>query len=200
MINFKRFVCAATLLAISGLSHASIYSVSLSDADGPEIRGSVDTQANTFTLSSWIDNGAPAAFWTPTVTNLVYTAVSANGNMFDVADDWDGTISNTWGFIANDSNNDILWNEGDYTEDQRFHGWGGAIGVGNRLFVDNSTEFTWRWAPTGSDTVTTITFDNVVVALVDNTPPRGVSAPALGILTLLAGTFLLGRQRAQKRA
>jgi hypothetical protein len=162
--RMKKYLLLAALVAPS-CANAALYDVALVDLDGPQIVGQVNTTTNKFVVTSWTENPGGIATWSPTLASLplTYTAFINSGAVYDVPDNWAGTVDLTWGFIADRSNASIQWNEGVYTEPLRHHGWGGGINDQGGIATQFFTEKNWQWAPTAATLVNTITFNSVSV-------------------------------------
>lgn len=156
---------AATLItfgSLAGGANAAIFSVSLNDFDGYQISGTVDSATDVFTITSWSESGGFAG-WLPENASLpIILSARTQIGLFDVPDDWGGTIDNSWGFISDLSNNALVWSDGDYTETKRHFGWGAGISSTGSILT-SSSEDTLRWSPTGATTINTYTFDEVSV-------------------------------------
>lgn len=181
---------AATLITLgtlAGGANAAIFAVSLNDFDGYQISGTVDSATDVFTITSWSESGGFAG-WLPENTSLPITlSARTQVGSFDVPDNWGGTIDSSWGFISDQSNNALVWSDGDYTELNRHFGWGAAIAQFG-LINTSSSEDTLRWSPTGATSVSTYTFDEVSVSLIPE--------PSLAFLL---GVGALGLAMARRR-
>jgi hypothetical protein len=182
---FLAIACLCSLVPCQSL-HATLFHVSLIDDDGPQILGEVDSGTDTFTVTSWLENAGGTAFWSPSQASLpvLYTALDPTGAVFDVPEDWNGTIDLTWGFVADLRNADITWNEGVYTDIIRHHGWGGGVSRSLGLKVDFFDYTRWQWTPTGPSAVDTPTFDSIAVTVIPE--PASMVLFCLGALGLVA--------------
>jgi PEP-CTERM motif len=178
-----------TFLILLSLTYSSSSSATLFDVylDHPfaRITGQVDTITDVFTASSWLDPSGLDSVWTPNSSffPLTYTATDASGGVFDVPDNWDGLIDTTWGFIADLSNDEITWLEGDYLEDNRHHGWGAGIGANGNVHVEFYTQDQLQWVATGRTSVRTLNFNTVSVKQ-DVPVPATLSLMALALAAL----------------
>jgi hypothetical protein len=180
METMRRIILVLSLVCLFGAGPASatVFFIELIDTDDQlTIRGEVDSATNKLTVTSW-ENIGPIAFWNPdpgVPSNLPisYTALDSVGVNFDVPDNWDGTISSDWGFVADLPNTAIAWVEGAYVEVIRHHGWGAGVQAVGGLDVSQN-EFVWHWTPTGSDTFDDITFETVNVTVIPE--------PSVGVL------------------
>lgn len=130
--------CALYLVVFTTTANAALIDVFFTDLDGPQWTGSVDTSADTLTISSWTEGIGGISYWTPSSLPLVWDAKDNSGSSFDVPDDWDGTIGSTWGYLSPDDLSAISWNEGTFDSGLNtvIPGWGisslnGAINVSN---------------------------------------------------------------------
>lgn len=101
------------------------------DAGGPIWRGVVDTQADTLTIFHWEEIPGSTEFWVPSLLNgpLVWPAVGADGNPFDVPDTFGSlpVIDANWGFVSPLSLHQMTWVQGTTglpVEAEYFPGWG----------------------------------------------------------------------------
>ena len=62
-----------------------------------------------------------------------WPARDASGNLFDVPDTFDGTISNSFGFYSPETLKEMSWNEGTHTGLDFHPGWGGLHGSSGYL-------------------------------------------------------------------
>lgn len=141
---------------------AALFNVDLVDNDGPHIMGYVDTTANTMTVTSWTENPGGNSFWTASNLPRTYDAVDAVGDPFDVPDNWDGTIGNTWGFLNPLGNMSAGWNEGTFVNDTSSDGWGIFRVAGTNHAGTNETQ--WSAIPVDPNSAPTATFDAVTVS------------------------------------
>lgn len=181
-------VVAVSLFSSSN-SLAAMYSVDLFDVQGPHIKGIVDTTADTFTINSWTENAGGIAYWTASDLPRTYPAVNATGGGFDVPDNWNGTIGNTWGFINPNSLPNAGYHEGSYFSGALAHdGWGGWIDSTNSISVAFN-QLRWPVVPVHDRAASTIDFETVRI--------RQVPEPATAALAslLLAGTAGMFRRR-----
>lgn len=109
------------------------YSVSFTPfLPGIEWEGIVNTHTDTLKITEW--NSQPNSnFWTPESIPLELSAVTSNGDPFDIPNQWDGNIGDDWAFISKTSNFDLSWLEGspDPFFKEVFFGWTGAFQQGN---------------------------------------------------------------------
>lgn len=125
------------------------------DNGGPHWKGFVDTVADTLTITSWVDLAGTPEFWTPlwspslADSPLVWHAVGAHGEPFDVPDDFLGEITPSFAFISPVSARNMAWNEGQWgvksvfslPEEADFYpGWGG---VRKPVSVDGQLELVY---------------------------------------------------------
>ena len=189
------FLVLGLMLAVPIGAGAAVFDVEFNDFDGPHWTGQVDTTTDTLTIQTWVENpGLPDVF-SPASLPLTLDALTINGvgGPFDVPDNWDGTISTTWGFIFGAPNASIVWNEGTPTP---FHnttrfGWGGLADGGVPLF-SAWTHLSMGDVPGSSPTTNSfLRADTVTVTEVV------IPAPAAGWmgLVLLGGMVRGGRQR-----
>lgn len=179
-------ILGATIVT-STVSHAALFSVELFDFQGPNIKGIVDTTADTFTINSWTENSGGLAYWTASDLPRTYPATNASGGSFDVPDNWNGTIDNSWGFINPNSLPNAGYNEGTFFSGALAHdGWGGWITSSNSVSVAfNQTR--WPVVPIHDRTASTIDFETVRIARVPE--------PATAVMTGLTLLGMLGRCR-----
>ncbi len=138
-------------LAMSETCLAQLYTVEFNDLDGPRWTGLVDTDTNDLFIQSWTENPGGVEFWTPQSLQFLNLKTDLGNDPFDILDDWDGTIDDTWGFITFFSNSDRTWNEGNFTNLSPILGWGALI---NDSVIDTTgTEMVLRNVPTGPTTV-----------------------------------------------
>ncbi|MBX3432818.1 MAG: hypothetical protein KF847_05825 [Pirellulales bacterium] len=83
-------------------------------AGGPLWTGVVDTTTNTLTINTWIELPLHGAeFWVPQNLPLVWPAKHFNdlgeAADYDVPDDFDGTIDQTWAFISDQTLREMAW-------------------------------------------------------------------------------------------
>jgi len=105
--------------------NATLYSLEWSLSDGePLILGIVDTEQDLLKINHWSDRDLTPTSdhfaWTPDLTNAsVFPAnewhmyaYQANGEIFDIPNNWDGNIGVDWGFISSIDLDSIPWNQG----------------------------------------------------------------------------------------
>lgn len=118
--------------------------------DDVVVTGIVDTTADTLTITDFDPGTTP--LWTPALPATL-EARQFPFATWDIADNFDGTLTNTEGFIYIPSNNSITWDEGTVIEGSGgdFFGLGGGISSGNVFFTGNKLQ---AW-PTSSTMETT---------------------------------------------
>lgn len=114
---------------------ATLFSVHLgwSGTGSFDVYGSVDTSTDSFTINSWTGSGSP---WTPDAGEFPITlqaqtlAGLGTSVAYDVADNWDGTMSG-WAFLLppGTSVGDLTWNQGTPLLPTSSFGWGGFRGA-----------------------------------------------------------------------
>lgn len=142
-----KLTVVAFCLVPTACAQADIVFIDYNVSTGPHWTGTVDTIADTLTITSWAEQSGGSQGWTPITTPLpVWSAVNSSGNPYDVSDSFDGTISGSWGFISPVSVTAMSWNEGSpqSTFSSYFTGWGARrSGAGGLSVAPNETEFGW---------------------------------------------------------
>lgn len=141
-------LCVLTfLLLYSATVNSALFSVEFTDLDGPQWSGLVDTTTDTATINSWIENPGGTDFWTPVNLPLTLIAVDGSGN-YDVPDNWDGSIDNTWGFLSTAHLSGIIFNEGLFPDTFSTPGWGASFDGGAISVEQNEFQLVnWPYAP-----------------------------------------------------
>ncbi len=133
---FKYLNILVLLFAFSP-AHATLFDVTWSNGNGSHWTGAVDTTHNTLVIYSWTEKDSGAWLTLSPSKSIIFDAVDINGNTFEIADNWDGTIGTDWAFFSRLSIGEIEWNEGTYTggysED--------PIGWGGRSFTQNGSTY-----------------------------------------------------------
>lgn len=156
------------------------------ESAGVNWSGIVDTTADTLTISDWSvtgDSFYPASTSRP----ITFNAVSGDADVYDIPDDWDGTLSN-WGFLSESAWSNYEWTDA-ATEATGVKGAAisfdiqdvtPSLAVGLTLdlvpgkddksgFVADSfartytNDYTYSNEPNGTITATTVRFDAVAV-------------------------------------
>lgn len=118
-------VCVCIVAFLSAPTNAALYSLEWSLSEGePYIQGIIDTQQDLLRITHWSDQDqtATSEFFarTPDLTDTsvfpdnewqMY-AYQANGDIYDIPDNWNGDIGIDWGFISSIDLDSIPWNEG----------------------------------------------------------------------------------------
>ena len=128
----RLLIAVAFCLVPTTFAQAELVFINYNVATGPNWNGTVDTAANTLTITSWQEQSGGALGWTPAMPLPVWSAVNSSGNSYDVPDTFDGTISFSWGFISPVSVTAMSWNEGTVqsTFSNYYTGWGARRGAG----------------------------------------------------------------------
>ena len=208
--------CQATLVWIDYLDQ-NLPGSSFPSSGGPHWTGVVDTVANNLTIHTWTEIPGSTQFWTPlwtpnlTVLPLVWPAVDANGDPFNVPDSFDGHIDSTFAFISTVSARSMSWNEGTYflaPAADFYTGWGGVrrplpgVSPAQLVFDVGANERTMPQLPSGSSGYSASTLATVTASL---TPPvisaiPEASALAFGGLAAAASVVLTALRRRDVRA
>lgn len=172
-----RIVGASELSRSTAGRASSAFDVHLRGANGQEIKGRVDPASDSFIIRSW-DNPTKNT-WTPQAKELplVLYAFTADGQAYDVPDDWNGTFVG-WSFllpIERDLTN-VLWNEGQLTEFWRgaSFGWGGLRNSLGKVVAgkgDSHEARQFRYVPTKDNATSDIGFDAVTITPVRSETP-----------------------------
>ncbi len=94
---YKYLNILVLLLAFSP-AHATLFDVTWSNTKGSHWTGVVNTTNNTLVIDSWTTNDRIRQWWRlPQTESIIFDAVDINGDTFEIADDWDGTIGTDWG-------------------------------------------------------------------------------------------------------
>ncbi|NIZ62783.1 hypothetical protein DL239_17580 [Sedimentitalea sp. CY04] len=189
----RAFAVATTFCLAPLTSHAATFDVAYTDNDGPQWTGIVDSTTDTFTILSWAEGAGGIGYWTPTSASLplLFNAVTAALDPFDVPDDWDGTIGNNWGFLSDLIKSDIEWQEGNFSGNNSHLGWG-ISQVNNGSISSSVGESYFLYTPRSSTGNYLSTANSVSVTSV----PSPVPLPAAGFLLIGAlGSISLLRGR-----
>ncbi len=163
---------------------SSTFDVYLRGKKGQEIKGQVDTGSDSFVISSWSDPSKST--WTPQAGELPLTldAFTADGQTYDVPDDWNGKISG-WAFLL-PAERDLLtvqWNEGAPTEfwQGASFGWGGLRNRPGKVVTgkessDETKRF--RYVPMAGNSTSDISFDTVTITPAPSPKPSKPLAEA----------------------
>jgi len=140
-------VCALTFLFIYPATvNSALFSVSFTDLDGPQWSGLLDTTTDAVSINSWIENPGGTDFWTPATLPLTLIAVDGSG-LYDVPDNWNGIIDNTWGFLSTAPLSNITFNEGLYPDIGTAPGWGATLDGGSLSVEQNAFQLVnWPFA------------------------------------------------------
>ncbi len=126
---YKYLNILVLLLAFSP-AHATLFDVTWSNNKGSHWTGVVNTTNNTLVIDSWTTNDRIRQWWKlPETESIIFDAVDINGDTFEIADDWDGTIGTDWAFFSRQSMGEVPWLAGTYTgiySDSHI-GWGGFM-------------------------------------------------------------------------
>ena len=178
-------VCAC-LLFCSPVD-AVLVDVEFNDADGPHWFGTVDTANDWLVIDTWTENAGGITYWRPSPDSLPLTwpAVLPNGSSYDVPDTFNGTISDTWGFISSQSSASMSWKSGDddvtFTEPDAHPGWGGFVNVdGFRRVNTNHAQVTVPITATTQSTASGTS--NVVTAVPESSAVVNLSVAFLVVL------------------
>lgn len=167
----------------------ALYDVELIDSDGPHIVGQVDTLTDKFTINSWTENTGGVVWWSPSDLPRTYDALTTTG-LYDVPNNWDGTIGTDWGFINPLTLFDNSWTNGSFHAPTLIReGWGGRVDGFGVIDVSRN-ETRWLNLPFNSNSVAEIAFNSVIV-----TPIPEPTALALATLSLLAAASYRPRSR-----
>ncbi len=77
---------------------------------GPLWTGIVDTWEDTLTIQTWSElPGHGSEFWIPRDLPLVWKAYASNGSRYNVPDNWNGHIDDTFAFISDETLQQMRW-------------------------------------------------------------------------------------------
>jgi hypothetical protein len=165
------------------------------NAGGPLWRGVVNTIANTLTIFHWEEIPGSTEFWVPSLASgpLVWPAVGANGNPFDVPDTFGvtPTIGTNWGFISPISARQMVWNQGSLllpAEADFFPGWGAVrrpIPGVNPVEMYNDTASDQRTMPV-------LPYNAIGLGSATNAQVRVLSVAAVAVVPEPSAFMLLG--------
>lgn len=110
------------VFGLSSLCHGSIIQFFLDDDQGPRVTGFVNTDLDLAIVETF-EHFERGNFWTLEELPYVLEAVNSDGSRYDVPDDWEAVIDETWGFVAEKRNTDSVWVEGKSNSLEAF-GWG----------------------------------------------------------------------------
>lgn len=151
------------------------FDVELQGRQGQAIFGRIDTANDALVITSWI--GPADKTWTPLTAELPMTlyAYSADGQPYDVPDDWNGKISG-WAFLLPPERDltSVAWKEGAVTEFWKgaSFGWGGLRNSSGKVVTgrpgsDETGRF--RYVPMEGNSTSDITFGEVKVSSIRKT-------------------------------
>ena len=127
----KKLASFATVLSVLAAlcprADAALFSLSWNFINPePLFTGTVDTSTDTFTIESWDSQNDPnfwsPGFWSPDLSNTsifpdntwTWKAYQADGSLFDIPDNWNGSTNNRWAFISDLEWTSVPWNEGTF--------------------------------------------------------------------------------------
>ena len=198
MMNLRRFLPSALLtlaLFSSSLSslRANLFSVHLgrTGSNSIDIYGTVDTSTDSFTISSWTGTGTP---WTPDagefpLTLQAYTLAGLGTSVsYDVADNWDGTMSG-WAFLLPQGTgvSDLTWNQGSAIGTSSF-GWGGFRGSNGFTANLGGGINSFQYIPMSNGAIDL----NLTTVSIQSVPDAGST---FGLMGLALGAMALIRRR-----
>jgi hypothetical protein len=108
----KNMLLAFGLLASSSFAQATIYDISVNNGSQDILMGYVDTRQDALFVTAVIP-WSPGLYHhmrpaVPDFSDEVFTnnewkwdALTADGSVYDIADNWDGILGGTWGFASN---------------------------------------------------------------------------------------------------
>ncbi|MEH6814655.1 MAG: PEP-CTERM sorting domain-containing protein [Motiliproteus sp.] len=169
---------AVLLLCFSNFAAATLFDVTFTDNDGPQWTGAVDSNTDSLVIQTWAEGAGGTGYWTPSTLPLSFTAYQcpvfnctfAQLNLFDVADNWDGTIGADWGFLSDITKDNISWNEGVFTANTSRLGWGIAQTNSGIITSNFGTESSFSFVPFGADSNVVATADTVTVTVSSSVP------------------------------
>jgi len=104
-------------------ANGALFNVDYNDFTGPHWTGVIDTASDKLSINTWTETAGFPDYWTPSSLPLVWDAIDSGGSIFDVPDDWNGSLGINWGFMSPVVLSAMSFNEGTSTINNMKPGW-----------------------------------------------------------------------------